>query len=333
MKFKIGDKIWEGLKKNSTYIPIIYMLLGILWIWVTDQYIDRLVSENVNGQTIKGIFYVSLTGVLLYVLIKRYNKKIEQTQQKLRNLETQFLQAEKMESIGILFGKFIHDLRNKVMIIQGNVDLLRTKYPNCKVCIDLHEISLETKEFLNSYLQYSRKVPFTEELLDLSMVVSNHIKMMAPLLLEHNIEVSMEIDPTFPDLVISKNHFLHILTNLVLNARDAIIEKRKQGIPFGSLPRVIVGIRNPIMKRTQDKTEPRKQTQWELYVEDNGIGMNDAIQANLFKPFYTTKSHGTGLGLSAVKTLVDQLQSTIIVDSKPLHGTKFTIQFPLKKKN
>ena len=97
-----------------------------------------------------------------------------------------------------------------------------------------------------------------------------------------------------------------ILLNLAANARDAIAEQGTVTVTVRSGAEVVV-----------------------LEVVDDGAGMDDATQARLFEPFFSTKGdHGTGLGLAAVYGMVDRCGGTIEVTSEPGAGTTFRLSFP-----
>jgi signal transduction histidine kinase len=74
-----------------------------------------------------------------------------------------------------------------------------------------------------------------------------------------------------------------------------------------------------------------KEDAIEFTVQDTGIGMTEEVKKRIFKPFYTTKSKGMGLGLTIVKHIVNLHNGTVEVESEPNKGTKTTIRIPQKK--
>jgi len=119
----------------------------------------------------------------------------------------------------------------------------------------------------------------------------------------------LTIDSDTPDLTVTirRTHLEQILLNLVVNARDALK-------PGGS---VAVRLRS-------DGPDGFAV----LEVRDDGSGMPQEIVAHIFEPYFTTKKHGSGLGLATVRELVHDAGGRIAVASKPGEGTTFTVTLP-----
>ena len=98
-----------------------------------------------------------------------------------------------------------------------------------------------------------------------------------------------------------------IVTNLVLNARDAV--QTGEGMLH-----ISTGVRAEGARLT---------------VSDTGLGLTAEAKARMFEPYFTTKEHGTGLGLSGVAATVSRLGGAVFVDSEPGHGTRVTVVIPL----
>ena len=123
--------------------------------------------------------------------------------------------------------------------------------------------------------------------------------------------LTVTVDPQLPPAAIDPGQLLQVLVNLVLNARDALAGN-------GTVT---------VTAAQSTETNPTGQDQIRLTAQDAGGGIPRAEPAHIFKPFFTTKEHGTGLGLAAVRRIVTAHGGTIGVQSSP-EGTRFTLTLP-----
>jgi PAS domain S-box-containing protein len=240
-------------------------------------------------------------------------------------LETQFQQAQKMESVGRLAGGVAHDFNNMLQAILGNVHLAMAGIPPVSAAREnLEEIqkcAQRSAELTRQLLTFARKQTIAPKVLDLNETVESSLKMLRRLIGE-NIDLawlpaaglgSVKIDPTQVD---------QILANLCVNARDAI----------GGVGRVTIATANSTFDEAHCAAHPESQPGeyvW-LAVRDDGCGMNQDTLAHIFEPFFTTKDvgEGTGLGLATIYGIVKQNSGFVSVDSEPGQGTIFNIYLP-----
>jgi signal transduction histidine kinase len=135
-------------------------------------------------------------------------------------------------------------------------------------------------------------------------------KAMENILLPDGVELRLEIDDTLPELVLDEAKTMRILDNVIRNAFDAM--------PAGGVLKIGA-------TREGDKVVIR--------ISDTGPGIPEDTLRNLFKPFYTTKPGGLGLGLTSTKQMVDVQGGTISVETSDGEGATFVIALPLKGKN
>ncbi|MBU4262681.1 MAG: PAS domain S-box protein [Proteobacteria bacterium] len=247
-----------------------------------------------------------------------------------RRLEDQFVQAQKMESVGRLAGGVAHDYNNMLSVILGHAELALAKTnPAEPLHEDLQEIIEAAKrstEITRQLLAFARKQTIAPKVIDLNETVEGMLKMLRRLIGEEiNLAwlpglglMPMKIDPSQLD---------QILANLCVNARDAITDVGKVTIQTdmvtldkadcNSYPSLVPG--NYVL----------------LTVTDDGCGMDKEIQAKVFEPFFTTKGlgQGTGLGLATVYGIVKQNKGFVNVYSEPGLGTTFKIYLPCHVSN
>jgi PAS domain S-box-containing protein len=283
----------------------------------------RLVNKHKNGSlfteeaTISPVFN-NEGQIINYVAIKRDIT----TQLK---LEAQYLQAQKMESVGRLTGGVAHDFNNILAVILGYTELaMRQVGPSEKLYSDLEKIfdaANRSADIVRQLLAFSRKQNIAPKVLDLNDTVAGMLRILNRLIGE-DIELSwnpmahpatVKMDPSQVD---------QILANLCVNARDAIDGNGK----------VTIETDNTSLDEEYCAShlgfQPGKYVT--LSVSDNGCGFDKDIADNIFEPFFTTKGMlGTGLGLSTVYGIVKQNDGIINVYSEPGKGTTFKIYLPM----
>ncbi len=244
------------------------------------------------------------------------------------SLESQFLQAQKLESLGRLAGGVAHDYNNMLSVILGYAELAMGKVtPAEPVYRDLEAITKAARrstEITRQLLAFSRKQTIEPRLIDLNGAVGGTLKMLTRLIGE-DIDLAWLPGEDLWPVMMDPSQLDQILVNLCVNARDAIADIGRITIETG--------------RATLDKTFcdyhegfiPGEYA-W-LTVSDDGCGMDKEIRDKIFEPFFTTKGvgRGTGLGLSTVYGIVKQNQGFIHAYSEPCKGTSFRIYLPCHK--
>ena len=241
-----------------------------------------------------------------------------------RRMEEQVRQFGKLEAIGQLSGGIAHDFNNILCVILGVGNMLLTdiKDPDLRGQIEeIVEAGERGASLTRQFLAFSRKQMLQPEILDLNNVVRNLDKMLRRLIRE-DIELTMALDPALWRVRADPGQVEQVVTNLVVNARDAM--------PTGG--QVVIATSNVELDdefaKTHVSTVPGPYVR--LVISDTGHGMSEEIRKRIFEPFFTTKEvgHGTGLGLATVYGIVKQSGGNIWVSSAPGQGTTFTAYFP-----
>jgi PAS domain S-box-containing protein len=240
-------------------------------------------------------------------------------------LERQLIQAQKLQSIGLLAGGIAHDFNNILTPIQGFSDLLQTELaprdPKRELIYAIHKAAAQGRALVRQLLAFGRQQILQVKVVDVKNVILEFERMIRRTFLE-SIELVVQI-PDEPCLVRADTGQLEqILMNLAVNAQDAM--------PFGGLFRVSV----TTMRHEQYDPVTYPDLPYGPYVvlriSDTGIGMAPETKARIFEPFFTTKSpdKGTGLGLASVFGIVKQHDGGIFVESELGRGTTFQILLP-----
>ena len=242
-----------------------------------------------------------------------------------KEYQVQFMQAEKMATVGVLAAGVAHEINNPLTSILGFSDGLRRRLPGLESKVDpetledMHEYvqtirqeGERCQEIVQNLLTFSRpkNSPFGQ--VDLHRLVVDCLKIIhyrlkkCPL-----VNVQMDIDSQVPFIQGDEAQLKQVVLNLLTNALDAL---SGQGI-----------LRIRITK------EPESMVS--LEVEDTGPGISSEYQERVFDPFFTTKpvGEGTGIGLSTCYNIVQAHSGRIYVCSEPELGTSFRILLPLPK--
>nr|WP_320190308.1 ABC transporter substrate binding protein [uncultured Desulfobacter sp.] len=250
---------------------------------------------------------------------------LKRSQHEREQLQSQLIQAQKMEAIGRLAGGVAHDFNNMLTTILANAEIaLLTMPPDAKFTNNIKEIvkaSKQSSDLTRQLLGFARKQAIAPKILDLNQVVGDLTKMLRRLIGE---SIDLEWRP-LADLWPVKadtGQITQILTNLCANARDGI-----QGVG-----KIIIETANTTLDKnyciTHEAGIPGDYTC--ICVSDTGCGMTKETMDNIFEPFFTTKTEGkgTGLGLATVYGIVQQNKGAIEVDSELDIGSTFKIYFP-----
>jgi two-component system sensor histidine kinase PilS (NtrC family) len=225
------------------------------------------------------------------------------------------IQETKLASLGRLTASIAHEIRNPLGAISHAAQLLaespELNRPDKRLVGIINDHSNRMNEIIQNILQLSRKEQPKQELLPLQSWLARFIE-------EFNRTEGLpkdwiEIHMAQPQTVVymDPNHLHQVLWNLCVNAT-------KYGTPPGAEPKLLLqgGI-------SADTDSPY------LDVIDFGPGIDPSVQSQLFEPFFTTHSSGTGLGLYICRQLCERNDGDLIFISRSNYGSCFRIQFPI----
>ena len=244
---------------------------------------------------------------------------------KIKEVEAQLRQAQKMEAVGQLAGGVAHDFNNILTAIQGYTEIaLMTVKEDNPLYSNLTEIRKAVERASNltrQLLLFSRRQPMEMTPLNLNHVIHDLGKMLSRLIGE-DISLNTDLAPELWTVKGDSGSMEQLIMNLVVNARDAM--------PDGG--KINIKTENVLIDEEYCKTYryayPGKFIC--LSIRDTGVGMDKVIIDRIFEPFFTTKGpgKGTGMGLSVVYGIVKQHEGWINVESSPGKGAIFRIYLP-----
>jgi PAS domain S-box-containing protein len=240
-----------------------------------------------------------------------------------KELEQQFLRAQRIESLGTLAGGIAHDLNNVLAPILMSIDLLKMQItaPRSLEILALIESSARRgAEMVSQVLSFACGMDTRRTYVDLRRLVSDLAK-VAQETFPKGIRLETELGSDLWALEADPSQLHQVLLNLCVNARDAM--------PDGGC--IIIRVANQMLDEDAAKTHGlRPGHHVSIEVEDNGSGIPATLVGCIFDPFFTTKDpgKGTGLGLSTTMAIVKAHGGSIQVDSSEGIGTRFLIYLP-----
>ena len=269
------------------------------------------------------VVFIVLCSFIVYLLMEIRRRKRAETERE--RLESQLLQAQKMEAVGQLAGGVAHDFNNILTSIMGFGSLLNLQLKGndkgTHYVSEMMHAADRGAALTQSLLAFSRKQHNNPQPLDLNAAIRKTENILARTIGE-DIKLSIQLTEENTAVQADSNQMAQILINLAANARDAM--------PKGGALTIRTGrtlIDEAFMKMHGYGTSGEYVV---MTVEDSGIGMDAATCARIFEPFFTTKEvgKGTGLGLSMVYGIVKQHNGFIDVYSEPGTGTVFKLYLP-----
>jgi len=253
---------------------------------------------------------------------------------KLKETQAQLTQADKMGSLGQLASGIAHEINNPATIISGESQLRQLELPKLKARFidptynptrEEHETLLRQhaelvesnikeigriKEIIRRVLRYAKKGKDGFGPVDLQQVLDDTLYLVK--LQFGQVTTHVELPPDLPPVHGSVTQLQEVFMNLAINACHAMVEVQPPR------PRNELTLR----ARTEDSCVL-------VEVTDTGVGIPATKLSKIFEAFYTTKAHGTGLGLFLVYGIIQNHQGTITVQSTEGQGTTFTVRLPI----
>jgi len=288
-------------------------------------------SEIITHKNLKKIFHVSSSAIFDDEGKLQYLVHIAKDITEQKKLEEDLFQAQKMEAIGTLSGGIAHDFNNILSAIIGYSELSLLHLPiDSKAAEDINEVIKSAKraaDLVRQILTFSRKAD--HKFIDVSphLMFKEALRMMRATL-PATIEIEEAIDKECGTILADPTGLHQIIMNLCTNAVHSMEDSK--GILSIKLYRQELG-----EEEISAEDGVVAGSFVVLGVSDNGCGMDQETQKQIFEPYFTTKDvgKGTGLGLSVIHGIVKDHKGFIRVESRPGKGSTFYIFFPALEKD
>ncbi len=246
---------------------------------------------------------------------------------------------DSVTALAELAGGFIHELKNHLGTLGLNLQLLAEDFQDAPSTRERRALTRVQKlqsecqrlvEVANDFLRFARIHELELRPSNVDKILEEMIDFFSPTAKAGKIEIRPFISADLPPVLLDRELFKQALLNLLLNAEQAMPgggELTILAIPESrarSAERGVRGVERP------DSAPPRalRASHVSISFIDTGKGMEPEVLPKIFKPFFTTRAQGSGLGLPTVKKIVEAHGGTIEVQSEPGKGTKFTIRLP-----
>jgi PAS domain S-box-containing protein len=273
-----------------------------------------------------GIYHQKQTG-LSPELIGTYGVARDKTYRKI--LETQLLQAKKMEAIGNLAGGIAHDFNNLLMGIQGIVSLMLLKmdpdHPFLDQVRTIEQYVQDAAGLTRQMLTFARGGAVETKPTDINTLIEKQSRMFGRTRKE--IDISEALVPNVLPVEADDSQIEQVLLNLYVNAGHAMPDGGRLHVKTEN---VLLSEGNFLTESTQ--LNPGRHVK--VTISDTGIGMDEKTMQRIFDPFFTTKNlgKGSGLGLYCSYGIIKNHGGHIQVVSKQGIGTTFIIYLPASEK-
>jgi hypothetical protein len=240
-------------------------------------------------------------------------KSLKESREEIQRLHrTQMSRAEHLATLGELAAGLAHEIRNPLAGIAGVIEIigrdLPTTSPARAVVKDVRQEIAQINHILSDLLQTARPHPPAIRRSDLNTTVEHAVMLARQQALSKPITIELKKNSSIPEVEHDSDQIHQVLLNLMINSIQAIEGNGK----------ITVELDNDDLCST-------------IAVTDTGRGIAPEHLPNIFRPFYTTKGNGTGLGLSLARRIVEEHRGHIDVSSLPGQGTTFVVTLPIKR--
>lgn len=233
-------------------------------------------------------------------------------------LKEQLFEKEKNIALMRIISGIAHEIRNPMTSIKTYAELLPRKKDNMEFQKQIAKVIPNEVERINRLIEnlidYTRPKQRIEVRMDIENFIESCILLFMPTLSKNDIGLTYSVEKDL-EIVADKDQLKQVMINLILNAIDAILEKREQLMEENAYKVKIASYQDQGMAI--------------IRVEDNGIGMTSEEISGIFELFYTTKLKGNGIGMPMSRQIVEDNHGTIGIESEKYSGTTITLKFKL----
>lgn len=245
---------------------------------------------------------------------------------------SQQMQLQQLETLGLIAGNIAHDFNNLLTSIIGQASITLAILPEEHRVRGHVEKIIQSAEFATSLsqelLEFASNKPSPPEKTNLNSLVQDNINLIRLSLLD-GVSLQLDLQENLPFIFLKQTQIRQMLMNLLLNAAEAI--KHPPGLITIRTGKQFLESSNNVDSFV-NKYHLIPGHYVYLQVEDNGIGMDEKVSTQIFKPFFTTKKKGHGLGLAMILASVEEHDGAIAVNSQRGIGSTFTIYLPVHTK-
>ena len=284
---------------------------------------DKLLKDDDNKRILQiNIFPLGDSGRIIGTLIKAFD--ITQTYENSQKLK----RAEQLASLTTLAAGVAHEIKNPLgsisiyiqlieKIIKKNIDNSSQCFLELKdYCAIIKEEIGRLEDTINSFLFSVRKLELNLEEININSLILSTVDFLKYEIENNNINIEIKFDRDNLIMRIDERYIKQSLINIIQNAIDSILEKNEKNYK----------------KEIQIKLKTVDNFAL-ITIKDNGMGIKEELLSKIFEPYFTTKRHGTGLGLTNVARIIEAHNGNINIESEYNKGAEVIIKLPLLQEN
>ena len=308
---RTGQEIVAHLERGATSFAQQYRLItsngSIRWVHDFSIFVR---DPNGNPTHIDG-----------YLLDETASHLARQSQ---HELEQQLREAQRLESLGLLAGGIAHDFNNLLAAIQGNAGLalldLEQQHPAYHSVQQVQRAATRAAGLTRQLLAYAGKGRVLIQPVNLNALLEDMTAILQTSI-SKKIDISHQLSLQVPDIHADATQIQQVIMNLIVNAAEAIGDQEGRILVRTSVQPGRTSL------QPEGSADPAAVFVV-LQISDTGSGMGTETLSKIFDPFFTTKFTGRGLGLAAVRGIINSHQGRLLAESAPGHGSTFTIWLP-----
>jgi PAS domain S-box-containing protein len=230
-------------------------------------------------------------------------------------MEQRVREAERMAYIGQITTSLSHEIRNPLSAVKMNLQILKKNLhlkgnDSRRMDISITEV-MRLEGILKELLDFAKPLQLKPDSIQINEILRSSVELLDTKSRDENISIITDLDPKMPIFIADGEKLQQAFINLILNAVEASDKNGK------------------IWVQTFYRPE-KNQTVADIIIKDEGHGLSEESLPEIFKPFFTTKTKGTGLGLTNVNRIVEAHHGWLKTQNRRPHGASFQITLPME---
>ena len=311
-EYPVPQDLLQLLQEDSFLIAPLYLPERSLGVVIVDHFMSRRPFDQEQMRALESFLSqasVAIEHCSLYQAVQNKVAELEKVTKELHKNKDMLVTAGRYSALGHMAAQLTHSIKNPITAIGGTARLLSRKITNSNLQKFLHMLVAEVEKVektLANLARFAETIQPVYESVSLVNLAENAVRLYQQDLLQHNIVTVYDFHPDTPDIELDPKLIQQVLVHILANAIDAM--------PQGGTLTLKIG---------------PEQDGVVLSIADTGGGISESILENVTDPFFTTKTIGTGLGLSLVQRVLKDHGGDLSLSNNPSGGAQARIWLPV----